>query len=105
MKEIEPQNNLLLQELRMIKSYLALMSIPKRQESWEIFESKYIRTNPRRKMYKLFNGKNSIAQIAKKLKYTSEAVRVFVRELDEANLLDLISIGNVKCPRSIINER
>jgi len=57
----------------------------------------------RKKMYNMFNGKNSLEDISKKLKTTHENVRQFSIECEKAGLVEFFKgKRGIKYPKKII---
>jgi Fic family protein len=57
----------------------------------------------RKKMYKMFNGKTSLEEIAKRLKTTHENVRLFSIECQKNGLVEFVKgKGRLKYPKKII---
>ena len=89
----------------MIKKYLAIIALPIRKEAWDLFNAEYLKTSARRKMYKWFNGKTAIPNIAKKVGVSGEAVRILVRDLENNGLIEFVFAENKRFPKRIIDEQ
>jgi len=56
----------------------------------------------RKQMYKMFNGKNSFEEIAKRLKTTHENVRLFSIECHKKGLVEFVKgKGRIKYPKKL----
>jgi len=56
----------------------------------------------RKQMYKMFTGKNSLEDIAKKLKTTHENVRLFTVDCHKAGLVEFVKgKGRIKYPKKL----
>lgn len=59
-------------------------------------------TGKRKQMYKTFNGKTSLEEIAKKLKTTHENVRLFSIECQKNGLVEFVKgKGRIKYPKKV----
>lgn len=57
----------------------------------------------RKQMYKMFNGKTSLEEIAKRLKTTHENVRLFSIECQQNGLVEFVKgKGRIKYPKRVI---
>ena len=91
MNNIEAQQ--ILGELVQIRKLLTILSQDKLQSFNEDIERKYLTTDQRRQMYALFDGENPYKAIAESVKVSSEAVRLFAVQLEQAGLVEMIEIN------------
>lgn len=92
----------ILDELIQIRKLLTILAQDKFQSFNEDIEQKYLTTDQRRQMYALFDGDNSYKAIAEAVKVSSEAVRLFSLQLQQAGLVEMIEINSKsKNPKKI----
>ncbi len=90
-------------KLEAIRKLLIMQNIACRAEIKKILNEEFLTTDKRKQMYKLFNGKNSIGDIAKNLHVTHESVRLLVDELEKVGAIEIIKKkGKTKYPLKII---
>ena len=61
----------------------------------------FLTTDQRRQMYELFDGENSYKAIADLVKFSSESVRKFAVQLEQAGLVELVLSGKTKNPKRV----
>lgn len=83
----------ILDELVQVRKLLTILSQDKLQSFNEDIERKYLTTDQRHQMYALFDGDNSYKTIAETVKVSSEAVRLFAVQLEQAGLVEMIEIN------------
>ena len=83
----------ILEELVQIRKLLTVLSQDKLKEFNNYIESEYLTTNQRKQMYELMDGDKSNADIAKIVHVTTEAVRLFVVQLEKAGLIEFVEIN------------
>ncbi|MCK4828685.1 hypothetical protein KA005_73825 [bacterium] len=89
-------------QLEDIQKILAIQTIPVRKQALEIVKKECLTTPVREKMFKLIDGKNSMADIAKKVKVSSEGVRLLLVELEELGVIEMKKTGRTKYPVKLI---
>lgn len=95
-------NEQILEELKAIRKLLTIFSQDKLVEFQEIIHTKYLTTTQRKQMYDLFDGTLSQKEIASKVGVSSEAVRQFVVTLEQAGIIEQVTItGRQKNPKRI----
>lgn len=95
-------NEQILEELKAIRKLLTIFSQDKLVEFQEIIRTKYLTTTQRKQMYDLFDGTLSQKEIASKVGVSSEAVRQFVVTLEQAGIIEQVTItGRQKNPKRI----
>ena len=91
----------ILEELISIRKLLAVLSQDKLEGFTEQINKKYLTTDQRRQMYELFDGENSYKAIAETVNLSSEGVRKFAAQLEQAGLVELVSNGKTKNPKRV----
>jgi len=91
----------ILSELTQIRKMLTILSQDKLESFYESINKRFLTTDQRRQMYELFDGENSYKAIADIVKLTSEAVRKFAVQLEQAGLVELVSAGKTKNPKRV----
>lgn len=92
----------IIQELRRIAYYLALLAEDKVNEKRTAFEAKYLTTVKRKQMWNLMDGTMNISDIAEKVNVSQEAVRIFVVELEKEGLVEVQAEGRGRYARRLI---
>ena len=98
MKPSDRTNDKLDELIRLMR----IITGPKIKEFNEYIEEKFLNTKERKKMYELIDGETNIKEIAKKVTVSSEAVRVFVRDLEAAGLIQLEKVGSFNIPKRLV---
>ncbi len=89
-------------KLEAIRKLLMVQNIAFRKEINKILDEEFITTDKKKEMYKLFNGNNSIGDIAKRLDVTHETVRLLVDDLEKLGAIEIIKKkGKTKYPLKI----
>lgn len=83
----------ILDELTQIRKLLTIISQDKLSNFNEQIKSKYLTTPQRLQMYELFDGTNSLKEIADDVKVSTEAVRQFSVSLERAGLIEMVDIN------------
>ena len=86
-------NEKILEELIAIRKMLTILSQDKLSDFNEQIKSKYLTTPQRLQMYELFDGTNSLKEIADSVKVSTEAVRQFSVSLEQAGLIEMVDIN------------
>lgn len=90
-------------KLEAIRKLLIVQNIAFRKEINKILNEEFLTTDKRKQMYRLFNGNNSIGDIAKRLDVTHENVRLLVDDLEKVGAIEIIKKkGKTKYPLRII---
>ena len=89
-------------KLEAIRKLLIVQNIAFIKEVNKMLNEEFLTTDKRKQMYKLFNGNNSIGDIAKRLGVTHENVRLLVDDLEEVGAIEIIKKkGKTKYPLKI----
>lgn len=91
----------ILSELTQIRRMLTILSQDKLETFNENISKKYLTTDQRRQMYEMFDGENSYKVIADAVKFSSEGVRKFAVQLEQAGLVELVPAGKTKNPKRV----
>lgn len=92
----------ILDELIAIRKMLTILSQDKLNDFNQTISDKYLTTPQRQKMYDLFDGSNTLKEIADAVSVSSEAVRLFAVSLEKAGLIEYIIINaKTKCPKRL----
>jgi hypothetical protein len=91
----------ILNELIQIRRLLAMLSQDKRDTFNKEIEEKYLTTDQRQKMYEMFDGENSLKAVANEVKLSSEGVRKFAVQLEQAGLVEFVQGDKTKNPKRI----
>lgn len=83
----------ILEELRSIRKLLTIFSQDKLDDFNKKIEDKYLTTDQRKQMYELFDGSNSLKEIATMVRVTPEGVRRFAVQLENAGLVEMVEIN------------
>lgn len=91
----------ILDELAQIRKMLTIISQDKLDSFNESINKRFLTTDQRRQMYELFDGENSYKTIADLVKFSSEGVRKFAVQLEQAGLVQLVPSGKTKNPKRV----
>lgn len=91
----------ILDELNQIRKTLTIISQDKLESFNESINKRFLTTEQRRQMYELFDGENSYKAIADAVKFSSEGVRKFAIQLEQAGLVELVPVGKTKNPKRV----
>lgn len=91
----------ILDELTQIRKMLTIISQDKLDSFNESIDKRFLTTDQRRQMYELFDGENSYKVIADAVKFSSEGVRKFAVQLEQAGLVELVPAGKTKNPKRV----
>jgi len=95
-------NEQILEELKTIRKLLTVFSQDKLAAFQENIRTTYLTTPQRQQMYELFDGTNSQKEIATQVGVSSESVRQLVVALEQAGLVEQVSInGRQKNPKRL----
>lgn len=100
--ENEQYQKAVLDELKRISGYLALLAGDKVAERRVELKKKYLTTDARNKMWELMDGSRNIADIAKEAGISSEGVRIFVNDLEKNQFVEVREEGRNRYPRRLI---
>lgn len=90
-------------KLEAIRKLLMVQNIASRNETNKIITEEFLTTDKRKKIYNMFNGNNSIGDIAKKIGVTHESVRLLVDDLENIGAIEILKkSGKTKYPLKII---
>lgn len=91
----------MLNELIQIRKMLTIMSQDKLESFNDSINKRFLTTEQRRQMYELFDGENSYKTIADTVNISSEGVRKFAIQLEQAGLVELVPAGKTKNPKRV----
>jgi|SRR2546427_1020093 len=91
--------------LREIRDGVRLIAAAMAEPLRKRVESEFLTSDQRKRMYQEFNGAQSYEDVARKVKVTAEAVRVFAVALEQAGLLVLAKQGSKTCPKRILSPK
>lgn len=91
----------ILNELTQIRKMLTIMSQDKLESFNDSINKRFLTTEQRRQMYDLFDGENSYKTIADTVNISSEGVRKFAVQLEQAGLVELVTSGKTKNPKRV----
>lgn len=77
-------------KLEAIRKILFIQNIVHRKEISKVLNEEFLTTDTRKKIYNMFNGNNSIGDIAKKIGVTHESVRLLVDDLEKVGAIEII---------------
>jgi len=100
--ENEKHQKAVLDELKRISGYLGLLAGDKVAERRLELEKKYLTTPARKKMWELMDDSRNITDIAKEVRVSSEAVRLFVNDLGKDHFVEVREEGRNRYPRRLI---
>ncbi len=90
-------------KLEAIRKILFIQNIAHRREIIKYLNEEFLTTDTRKKIYNMFDGKNSIGDIAKKIGITHESVRLLVDQLENIGAIEILKkSGKTKYPLKII---
>jgi predicted transcriptional regulator len=103
----EQYHKAVIDELKRMSGYLALLASDKVAERRLVIEEKYLaKSDARKKMWQLMDGSRHIADIAKEVrkesKISDEAVRLFVNELEKNHFVEVRVEGGKRYPVRLI---
>ena len=98
----EQYQKAVINELKRISAYLALLASDKVVERQSDLKTKYLTTDTRKKMWRLMDDSRNFADIAKEVKTSSEAVRIFVNDLEKDQFVEVREEGRNRYPRRLI---
>jgi len=86
-----------------IKKMLAIQNIVFRKQALTTINEEYLTTDKRKKIFALFDGKQSTKDIASKVKVSEEAVRIIIEELEKIGAIEIVKKkGKTKYPKKLI---
>lgn len=88
-------------ELTQIRKMLTIISQDKLESFTESINKRFLTTEQRRQMYELFDGENSYKAIADAVRFSSEGVRKFAVQLEQAGLVELVPAGKTRNPKRV----
>ena len=91
----------ILNELIQIRKMLTILSQDKLESFNDSINKRFLTTEQRRQMYELFDGENSYKAIADVVNISSEGVRKFAVQLEQAGLVELVPVGKTKNPKRV----
>lgn len=91
----------ILEELIQIKKFLTILSQDKILSFNENIQRKYLTSDQRQQMYEMFDGQNSLKDISQAVKYSSEGVRRFAVQLEQAGLVEFVQGEKTRNPKRI----
>ena len=91
----------ILNELIQIREMLTILSQDKLESFNDSINKRFLTTEQRRQMYELFDGENSYKTIADAVNISSEGVRKFAVQLEQAGLVELVPVGKTKNPKRV----
>lgn len=91
----------ILNELTQIRKMLTIMSQDKLESFNDGINKRFLTTEQRRQMYELFDGENSYKTIADTVSISSEGVRKFAVQLEQAGLVEFVLVGKTKNPKRV----
>lgn len=91
----------ILAELSQIRKLLTILSQDKLDSFTESINRKFLTTDQRKQMYEMFDGDNSYKTIAEAVKVSSEGVRKFAVQLEQAGLVELVPAGKTRNPKRV----
>ncbi len=95
-------NQEILNELKQIRRLLTIFSQDKLDEFYGSIKTKYLTTSQREQMYELFDGTNSMKEIAAIVRVSPQAVGQFVMALEQVGLVEQVLInGRQKNPKRV----
>ena len=90
-------------KLEAIRKILLIQNVGHRREIIKVLNEEFLTTDTRKKIYNMFNGNNSIGDIAKKIGVTHESVRLPVDDLENIGAIEILKkSGKTKYPLKII---
>lgn len=90
-------------KLEAIRKILLIQNVANRKNIIKVINEDFLTTDKRKKIYNMFNGNNSIEDIAKKIGVTHESVRLLVNDLENIGAIEIIKkVGKTKYPLKII---
>jgi hypothetical protein len=98
----DERQDAILAELRKMSFYLALLAGDKIAEKRSKLEVEYLTTPQRRQMWELMDGARNLSEIAGEVHVSSEAVRLFVNDLERAQIVEIRLKGSRRYPRRLI---
>lgn len=90
--------------LEKILEELSLLSVSIKSEALSCFYSEFLNTENRKKMYELFNGENDAKSISEQIGCTPRAVRMFIQNLIEKDLINFHKDGNAIIPEKSVSK-
>lgn len=98
----EQYQKAVINELKKISGYLALLASDKVAERQSKLNTNYLTTNARKKMWQLMDDSRNITDIAKEVNTSDEAVRIFVNDLEKDQFVEVREEGRSRYPRRLI---
>ncbi len=76
--------------LSRIESHLSVLAAPLRRSASRHFEDEILRTDPRKAMFRAFDGQRTMAEVGQETGVTSQAVRDLVRILEPQGFVSVV---------------
>jgi hypothetical protein len=88
----------ILSELKEIKFHLSLLTQKIRSEAFGAFENEILRTDPRIRMWRVFDGKLGPVEVGKLTEVTGQGVRDMIQDPAIAPFLHVAMVGRSPLP-------
>ena len=90
--------------LEKILEELSLLSVSIKAESLCSFNSEFLNTDNRKKMYELFDGVNDAKSISEQIGCTKRGVNMFIQDLISKDLINFHKNGNSIIPEKSVSK-
>lgn len=94
----------LIQILQQIRDELSLMTVQLKTEAQNRFIKDFLTTEQRKAIYNSFNGERDAAEIAKIADCSLRNVQIFIKELEEKDLIEIRREGRTKIPMKAVHK-
>lgn len=84
--------------LQQIRDELSLLTVQLKTDAQNRFFKEFLTTDQRKAIYNSFNGERDAAEIAKIAECSLRNVQVFIKELEEKDLIEIRREGRTKIP-------
>ncbi|MGE5484983.1 MAG: hypothetical protein ACM3X4_08215 [Ignavibacteriales bacterium] len=90
--------------LRQIREEVSLLTVQVKAEAVDRFDREFLTTPQRRRAYEAFDGCTGVNEIAEIAGCGARAIQMFIKELEEKDLIDVVRDGNAKVPARAITK-
>jgi len=92
------EDNQIIKILQQIRDELSLLTGQLKIEAQNRFFKDFLTTDQRKAIYNLFDGKRDAAEIAKIVNCSLRNVQIFIKELEDKDLIEIRHEGRTKIP-------
>lgn len=97
-------NQIIINILQQIRDELSLLTVQLKSEAQNRFFKDFLTTGQRKAIYNSFNGERDAAEIAKIADCSLRNVQMFIKELEDKDLIEIRREGRTKIPMRAVHK-